>query len=562
VSKGDRTQFVALIGAVGLLLMEGGALGAPNQAPVFAGAIADLQVVGGESNLSALDLSAYFSDPDGDALTYSAQIVGGYDATQADVTLAVNGTLVDLRSGNASWWGALRGDFFAQDTQGQITESNNVTIHVIPAPLNETRSEARLFGLEGLGMGCGFYLDVPWGPIPANAVITTATIQLANGRNATALDATLNVTSGASLIGSANTSNLPLELQLNATVLTAEIHGLPSEWGTVEIRIKVTGCPIGGIAELWIGFVNLTYTRSSQGGASGPWPAAPFISFNGAVTASVDSDATLTIGLQSDQPFPPGAQVNWFVDGVLVGHGQALSNVTFAPGEHRVEARVQSGGTVRSYFTSVSARPRVTVGDPNSQLVATVAILGLLTFGVAAARTERGSWLILGVVVGSVFARLKRDSLLDHFIRGTLYQVIRENPGIHFAEIRRRTQLANGVASHHLRVLEKGGYIRVVVDGTKTKFYTTDRPMEPEVYGISDTDRAILTPVTDTPGIGQGDLAIRLDRSPSAISRSVAHLTAVGFVTTTHDGARVNVFLRPGAETPDPLAPTWPDEGA
>jgi len=180
----------------------------------------------------------------------------------------------------------------------------------------------------------------------------------------------------------------------------------------------------------------------------------------------------------------------------------------------------------------------------------------------AAAGTERGRWLVLGVLVGSVFSRLKRASLLDHFVRGTLYQVIRENPGIHFAELRRRAEIGNGAASYHLRVLEQGAYVRVIVDGMKTRFYTTDRKMEEDVYGISDTDRAILEAVVVAPGIGEGELALKVNRSQSVVSRSVTRLVTLGFVTATHEAGRVQVFPRPGVENAAHLTPTWPDEGA
>src|SRR5882762_8990173 len=123
-----------------------------------------------------------------------------------------------------------------------------------------------------------------------------------------------------------------------------------------------------------------------------------------------------------------------------------------------------------------------------------------------------GAGLLLVLLAGTIFKRLNQASLLDHFVRGRLCQVIRENPGIHFAELRRQAGFANGSTSHHLRILEQGGYLRVVIDGGKTRFYTADRPVDKSVYGLSDCDRAVLRVVAASPGISEGALSQQLDR--------------------------------------------------
>src|SRR5882762_6504234 len=162
----------------------------------------------------------------------------------------------------------------------------------------------------------------------------------------------------------------------------------------------------------------------------------------------------------------------------------------------------------------------------------------------------------------SLFTRLHQASLLDHFVRGRLFQVIREEPGIHFAEIRRKAGFANGSTSHHLRILEQGGYIRVVIDGARTRFYPTGRPLGEAADRLCDADRALLAVVADTPGLSQADLAHRVNRSPSAVSRSVSRLASLGLVTTAHGDRFVHVFPRPGEAAVTALMPSWADEGA
>jgi predicted transcriptional regulator len=144
-------------------------------------------------------------------------------------------------------------------------------------------------------------------------------------------------------------------------------------------------------------------------------------------------------------------------------------------------------------------------------------------------------------MVGLVSGR-RRPSLLDHFVRGQIYQTIKNEPGIHYAEILRQTGLSNGSGSHHLRVLEKGGYIRVVLDRAKTRFYLTDAHLNPEDYGLSDGDRAVLDAVEETPGVEQREISKRLGMSSTRVSRSVARLGLLGFVRSRREGRSRLVF--------------------
>jgi uncharacterized membrane protein len=101
-------------------------------------------------------------------------------------------------------------------------------------------------------------------------------------------------------------------------------------------------------------------------------------------------------------------------------------------------------------------------------------------------------------------------------------------------------------------VLEKGGYIRVVVGGSHTRYFPTDKALDRETFGLSDTDRAVLEAVADRPGISQPDLRGQLGRSSSVVSRSVNRLASLGYVTTTTEDRKRRVFPR---TDPQPGAP-------
>jgi DNA-binding MarR family transcriptional regulator len=413
------------------------------------------------------------------------------------------------------------------------------------------------------GAGCAAAaLDIllPW-----NATVTyagvDATYELGSGlAPALALNASLSATGAALAVNLSLLIGATTTLTLAPEAVTRAIAVGASTEADVTVRVEAAICsPLGSFTVRFDG-LNISYFLN--GSAPTPRALPAFLNFtvNGAAGGAAEAGVAFALGADTPSHDLAAYNVTWSIDGATVG-GAALAALSLPEGNHSVVVRVANATASRdfAYTVAVGARPALPPGGPLPVLLIGVAIAGIA--GMAVASTDAGRYLLFASGSG-VFARLKKASLLDHFVRGSLYQVIRENPGIHFAELRRRAQVANGAASHHLRTLEKGGYIKVVIDGTKTKFYTTDRPLEAEVYGISDTERAILSAVTDAPGIGQGELAVRLAKSNSAVSRAVSKLAALGYVTTRHEGARVLVFPREGAAVGDPLSRPWPDEGA
>ena len=96
----------------------------PNRAPVPVGLINPITLVAGDS-AKALDISGYFSDPDGDMLIYSAVSTHTRVATVSvsDITLTIN----PVTAGTATVM------IIVQDAKG-LTATRNLTVMVSPAP--------------------------------------------------------------------------------------------------------------------------------------------------------------------------------------------------------------------------------------------------------------------------------------------------------------------------------------------------------------------------------------------------------------------------------------------
>ncbi len=252
------------------------------------------------------------------------------------------------------------------------------------------------------------------------------------------------------------------------------------------------------------------------------------------------------LSFQTDAPLSATAIVGWWIDGAPAGNSTELEGVNLGVGFHSIGVEISDGNQTSSLYRTIEVRttplvpPSQAAPDP---LWPAVALAGLALAGAVVA-SPYARFGLAWLVVGAVLPRTRKPSLLDHFSRGRLYQAVVENPGIHFSELRRRTGIGNGAAIYHLNVLERGGYIRVVVERSKTRFFATDQRLDPASYGLTDADRSVIEEVGRRPGITQSELATTTGRSASVVSKSVRRLRSFGFVSTRRDGRMVSVFPR------------------
>jgi predicted transcriptional regulator len=69
----------------------------------------------------------------------------------------------------------------------------------------------------------------------------------------------------------------------------------------------------------------------------------------------------------------------------------------------------------------------------------------------------------------------KKENVLDQETRNSIFQLIKDNEGLHFRKICRMLDKKMGVVQYHVSVLEKGNFIRSVRDGRYKCFFCTDR---------------------------------------------------------------------------------------
>jgi len=225
-----------------------------------------------------------------------------------------------------------------------------------------------------------------------------------------------------------NGTDLPREIELNASALNAGLAGQASAFGLVNLDFGADVCPSGALSGLTVSNISVTYVRGALNGSAAPEPVIADIAVEGSAGASVAADEQLTLELLTNATL--GAQVDWFVDGKLAGSGETLASVALCQGEHTVEARTTVDAAVHTYRTTVNATARA---DAEAQ----IAINGLVT-----AAVQSGQSLILELRTPQPMAA---DAKVDWFVDGKFAgsgQVVANvtlAAGVHTVEARSNT---------------------------------------------------------------------------------------------------------------------------
>jgi predicted transcriptional regulator len=144
-----------------------------------------------------------------------------------------------------------------------------------------------------------------------------------------------------------------------------------------------------------------------------------------------------------------------------------------------------------------------------------------------------------------LYTRVDRATILDHPVRAQLMALIEAEPGVHMREVRRRLQLANGKALHHLRLLERSGHVTAVANGGVRSYYpkgaTDYRTMAAAPVLRSGTARALVHAVLRAPGRAEHELATELGISPRTLNYHVLRLRLHGLLDLQATGRTTTV---------------------
>ncbi len=172
--------------------------------------------------------------------------------------------------------------------------------------------------------------------------------------------------------------------------------------------------------------------------------------------------------------------------------------------------------------------------------ISTAAILGF-------AITETGKYKILTLLslAMPLYTRVQKQDVLDQFVRGEIYAVIKTNPGVHYNKIMDKIDVKNGTLSYHLHMLEKTGMIKSRREGLRYRaFYTTNMtfPKE-ERYRLTDLQIKILETIKSNEGLNQREIAEVLDEKPQTISYNIKVLQQADLIRLVKKGRKTRCYL-------------------
>ena len=180
-------------------------------------------------------------------------------------------------------------------------------------------------------------------------------------------------------------------------------------------------------------------------------------------------------------------------------------------------------------------------------VIAVVASILLVFSGVLTASENMKYGLFLMLI--PLYSKIKREKVLDHFIRGQIYGYIMANPGEHYNAIKQALDITNGSLAHHLRTLEREHFIQSKRFGLYRRFYPwAMRVPEDGYFRLNEIQKNVLALCKNQPGISQKDLSSSLNLTPPTINYHIAILAEHGYVSVIRRGRKTQVYLLRGAE--------------
>jgi DNA-binding transcriptional ArsR family regulator len=171
--------------------------------------------------------------------------------------------------------------------------------------------------------------------------------------------------------------------------------------------------------------------------------------------------------------------------------------------------------------------------------------VGVISVG-AIFSTELGKYGFMRFLF-PLYTRLKREEVLDHFVRGQIFGYIVSNPGGHYSMIKDALKVNNGTLSHHLRTLEVQGFVKSRRDGTLRRFYPVKMTI-PQDSGtkLSDLQMSILDIIRQCGGEGatQRFIADMIDASQQTVSYNLRALNRHGVIRIEQDGRRARYYIQ------------------
>ncbi len=286
---------------------------------------------------------------------------------------------------------------------------------------------------------------------------------------------------------------------------------------------------------------------------------------NGTLSVKISSDYTvlesesvapMTVIVKDQYNFPvKNALVNIDVENAagkvfpdtVITNIDGIGKFNFTAKVNRETRFIITANASKEDFTSSEGKFEITVyfyHIPLSQIGAWS--LGIsVVLALIVANTEVGKYSFFTIVLLPLYTRLRKEEVLDHFVRGQIYGYIMANPGKHYTSIKDSLKVTNGTLSYHLRTLEMQGFIKSKRDGTYKLFYPLHMKI-PQRQGIklSDLQINILDIIRQNSGPTQNYIAKALEVSQQTVSYNLKNMYREGIIRKEQIGRLVKYYIQ------------------
>jgi predicted transcriptional regulator len=157
--------------------------------------------------------------------------------------------------------------------------------------------------------------------------------------------------------------------------------------------------------------------------------------------------------------------------------------------------------------------------------------------------SDVGVYKLSSIFIAPLYSRIKKEKALDKYIRGRIFEYIKNNPGATYNSIKRAVGISNGCLTYHLRVLDRTEIIHSKRNGTFRHFFPKEMPLPNVVFRLSPPQKSILEILDESPGISQKDLAKEAGMTTTALNYHIKLLNKAGIISVEKAGKRTKCYL-------------------
>jgi DNA-binding MarR family transcriptional regulator len=146
--------------------------------------------------------------------------------------------------------------------------------------------------------------------------------------------------------------------------------------------------------------------------------------------------------------------------------------------------------------------------------------------------------LIVGTVIlligMGIYSKIRKDRILDHETRQHIVDYLKKNPGAYYSQMRKELDLAHGVLTHHINMLEQQEVLFSKQDRSYRRFYLDGMHRKgPIVVG---KQKEVLDMVRRYPGSSQSEIGRKLGLGRMIVSYHINQLEQLELIFKVKHG--------------------------